>query len=102
MRQYSISGESSVIFRPLAPIRTLLGNSTPQCVPTLLAVLPLQAGDLPSVPGVARRGVHIADTICTQLELDENLRQEYKVFDCAMPDARTIPQKRPVMHEYFL
>ncbi|GFZ44604.1 protein-serine/threonine phosphatase [Saitozyma sp. JCM 24511] len=36
------------------------------------------------------------------LELDENLRQEYKVFDCAMPDARTIPQKRPVMHEYFL
>jgi hypothetical protein len=47
-------------------------------------------------------GVQVADPIPNQLELDENLRQEYKVFDCAMPDARTIPQKRPVMHEYFL
>ncbi|KAI9633135.1 Metallo-dependent phosphatase-like protein [Dioszegia hungarica] len=36
------------------------------------------------------------------LELDENLRQEYKVFECAPADARTIPQKRPLMHEYFL
>ncbi|WVQ94216.1 serine/threonine-protein phosphatase PP-X isozyme 1 [Kwoniella sp. CBS 9459] len=36
------------------------------------------------------------------LELDENLRQEYKVFDAAPQDARSIPQKRPMMHEYFL
>lgn len=36
------------------------------------------------------------------LELDENLRQEYKTFDAAPPDARSIPQKRPMTHEYFL
>ena len=54
--------------------------------------------------------------VASILELDEDLRQEYKVcrtpqerptdgiqvFDCAPTDARSIPQKRPMMHEYFL
>ncbi|ORX35049.1 Metallo-dependent phosphatase-like protein [Kockovaella imperatae] len=40
--------------------------------------------------------------VASILELDEDLRQEYKVFDCAAPDAKSIPQKRPLMHEYFL
>ena len=55
--------------------------------------------------------------VASLLELDENLRQEYKgssslslhlreslraVFESAPQDARSIPQKRPLMHEYFL
>jgi serine/threonine-protein phosphatase 4 catalytic subunit len=56
--------------------------------------------------------------VASILELDEDLRQEYKagrstsderivvadgqVFDCAPTDARSIPQKRPLMYEYFL
>jgi serine/threonine-protein phosphatase 4 catalytic subunit len=57
--------------------------------------------------------------VASLLELNEDLRQEYKgmseltvkilvgeslylVFEAAPQDARTIPQKRPLMHEYFL
>lgn len=40
--------------------------------------------------------------VASILELDEHLGQEYKVFDCAPTDARSIPTKRPLMHEYFL
>ncbi|KAK1921227.1 Metallo-dependent phosphatase-like protein [Papiliotrema laurentii] len=40
--------------------------------------------------------------VASILELDENLQQEYKVFDCAPTDAKSIPQKRPLMYEYFL
>lgn len=36
------------------------------------------------------------------LELGEDLRQEYKIFDTAPTDAKSIPQKRPLISEYFL
>ncbi|PVG02080.1 serine/threonine specific protein phosphatase [Serendipita vermifera] len=39
--------------------------------------------------------------VASILELDENLRQEYKVFNHAPSDARSIPAKRPPP-EYFL
>jgi len=39
--------------------------------------------------------------VAAVLELNENLRQEYKVFMHAPPDARSIPAKRPPA-EYFL
>jgi len=40
--------------------------------------------------------------IASILELGEDLRQEYKCFEPAPTDARSIPQKRPLMSEYFL
>ena len=40
--------------------------------------------------------------VASILELDSDLRQEYKVFDSPPQDAKSIPQKRPLMYEYFL
>jgi len=39
--------------------------------------------------------------VASILELDDNLRQEYKVFQAAQQDAHSIPVKRPPP-EYFL
>ncbi|KAL1413646.1 Serine/threonine-protein phosphatase PP-X isozyme 1 [Vanrija pseudolonga] len=40
--------------------------------------------------------------VASILELNEDLRQEYKVFEAAQPDVKSVPQKRPHMLEYFL
>ncbi|CAK9782980.1 unnamed protein product [Cutaneotrichosporon oleaginosum] len=40
--------------------------------------------------------------VASILELNEDLRQEYKVFEAAQPDVKSVPQKRPAMLEYFL